>query len=349
MRSRRLTKKGRSVKSRSISLAVKGFAIFYLLFYTASQFTSPTTAYFNDIERIHGSLSAAGDFGGNQPPLELWDKSSLTFEGMTTGGSCKTIFAYIKNSGDGDMDGPSEFEVWWITKGNPKKGQKIYDSGKVPPLAHGEKVKLTYDPGTNPNGQEGVYKFRAFQRPGHGNKYDERKDLWSDSITIAEGMCMAQGVQGLSSDLSEKQDSLENEKADALKKDEKNIGTKKDRKNSGKGASKSKEDQVKNEGSEQDENQSKDSSNSEKRDSNDGNNPDGKSEQTETNDQSTGSKDEGSTTNKKPSTTKTESNSEEAKAVTSETEEKSVNKSKTNEKSSADKETEETEEKGTKK
>ncbi len=76
------------------------------------------------------------------------------------------------------MKGTSEYEVYFSQTGNPKDGKKVAE-GTIESLQSNQSTTLTYKTDVTGN-----YKFRAFQRPGHGNKYDERQDLWSETITV---------------------------------------------------------------------------------------------------------------------------------------------------------------------
>lgn len=112
---------------------------------------------------------------------ESWDKSSLKFTNTKdqTIKACppKEISTRIKNTGE-SMNGTTEFEVYFILKGNPKKGQKVHE-GKIPVIGKNQTIDLKYTAR-----EAGVYKFRALQRPGHGNKTEGRQELWSESIII---------------------------------------------------------------------------------------------------------------------------------------------------------------------
>ncbi|MFD2991111.1 amyloid fiber anchoring/assembly protein TapA [Fictibacillus nanhaiensis] len=144
--------------------SMKTGIIFYFITFTIIYLTGNTGAFFNDYKTTNSSI----EIGTWE---EDWDKSSLKFVGSKC--ECYTISATIKNSGDRDMKGPVTYEVWFATKGNPKSGSKIY-SGQVKALKSGESLKLTYT--TNKNG---IYMFKALQRPGHPGK----GELWSEGIT----------------------------------------------------------------------------------------------------------------------------------------------------------------------
>lgn len=102
-----------------------------------------------------------------------WDKSSLTFQGACNG-DCHLIQAEICNTGDGDMAGPVDFEVWYAASGNPKNGINV-GGGQVPALESGECTDLHFDPQASGN-----YMFKAFQRPGHPGK----GELWSEDCHL---------------------------------------------------------------------------------------------------------------------------------------------------------------------
>ncbi len=107
-----------------------------------------------------------------------WDKSSLFFIGED--GSCELISAEVKNGNDSEgMDGTAVWELYWIESGNPKDGVVI-SSGTIPALGSGESYTMSYNPEDNPNGPNGEYMFKAYQRPDHPGT----GVLWSGSISI---------------------------------------------------------------------------------------------------------------------------------------------------------------------
>lgn len=52
-------------KKRWTTVVIRGFASVYLLFFVTCQLTSPTTAGFNDIEKINGTISVADSFNAD--------------------------------------------------------------------------------------------------------------------------------------------------------------------------------------------------------------------------------------------------------------------------------------------
>ncbi len=109
-----------------------------------------------------------------------WDRSSLEFigEGRRCDGFDTIIWATVQNGGDGDMAGPTTWELWYAPSGNPKNGVLIA-SGVIPPLASGDSYTIEYAVT-----QPGHYIFKAYQRPGHPGT----GVLWSEEIEIS-GLC----------------------------------------------------------------------------------------------------------------------------------------------------------------
>ncbi|WP_312857808.1 amyloid fiber anchoring/assembly protein TapA [Bacillus haikouensis] len=148
-------------------------AIWYATTITSSFINGSTGAYFNDQDQ-RTSVITAGTWSS-------WDKSSLKFpdeqDRKIEACSPAEISVRIKNTGS-TMEGPTEYSVYYAAKGNPKKGSSIVE-GEIQPIINGEisALKATV-------GEPGNYKFKALQRPGHGNKEDIRHELWSETITI---------------------------------------------------------------------------------------------------------------------------------------------------------------------
>ncbi|KAA0548336.1 amyloid fiber anchoring/assembly protein TapA [Bacillus sp. BGMRC 2118] len=156
---------------------IKIITICYVVTVTASFLNSNTGAYFNDHSKVTGILSA-GEW------LEEWDKSSLKFTSQSvevpaSSNSClpAVITATIQNGGS-SMTGNTEYEVYYAEKGNPKNGAKIH-TATIEPITEKQSAKLSFTVD-----KPGNYMFHAFQRPGHGNKYDTRDDLWTNEINV---------------------------------------------------------------------------------------------------------------------------------------------------------------------
>ncbi|MFI8577806.1 amyloid fiber anchoring/assembly protein TapA [Rossellomorea aquimaris] len=148
-------------------------AIWYAAIITTSFVDGSTGAYFNDQDEITGVITAG--------TWSVWDKSSLNFPDKEerTVNACSPIdiSARIMNTGS-SMEGTTEFEVYYAATGNPKDGNNVF-SGDVQPINEGETATLIANVS-----QSGNYKFKALQRPGHGNEEDTRHELWSETITI---------------------------------------------------------------------------------------------------------------------------------------------------------------------
>ncbi|MEI2664701.1 amyloid fiber anchoring/assembly protein TapA [Rossellomorea sp. LJF3] len=164
--------------SKRWSMALQLIAIWYMVIITGTYLSSGTDAYFNDHDQVTGQITA----GTWEVESSQWDKSSLAFinkDQTIVMKACPpvSISTKIKNNGS-EMKGTTEFEVFYKESGNPMKGNKIGD-GIIQPIASKQVDVLTFEV-NNP----GNYKFRALQRPGHGNKDDSRQDLWSETVTV---------------------------------------------------------------------------------------------------------------------------------------------------------------------
>jgi YqxM protein len=170
IRNTRFKKYGR--KNRNAIILAQLLCVGYIFTFGIHFLTFNTEAYFNDNSQVTGKFQA-GTWENE------WDKSSLKFNGNDqTFESCnqKEITVALTNMGS-DMEGPSQYEVYYIDKGNPKDGEKGGD-GVIDPILAKKSISLKFTAS-----KPGNYKFRAFQRPNHAFK-DERQDLWSETITI---------------------------------------------------------------------------------------------------------------------------------------------------------------------
>lgn len=155
-------------------LTAQIIVISYLFTLSTGIITSGTEAYFYDNSQVISNIQA-GSWEN------VWDKSSFKFLNGNTDQvieSCdqKEISVTITNMGS-NMEGPSRYEVYYISKGNPKDGEKVAE-GVIQPITANQSGVLKFTASDS-----GAYKFRAFQRPFHANK-PERQDLWSETITI---------------------------------------------------------------------------------------------------------------------------------------------------------------------
>jgi YqxM protein len=148
-------------------------AIWYAATITSAFIDGSTGAYFNDQDQATGVITAGS--------WSIWDKSSLKFpdELDRTIKVCSpvNISARISNTGS-TMQGTTEYEVYYAANGNPKNGNIILN-GDIQHIAENETTNLIAA-----ISQQGNYKFKTLQRPGHGNKEDTRHELWSETITI---------------------------------------------------------------------------------------------------------------------------------------------------------------------
>ncbi|WP_071458508.1 amyloid fiber anchoring/assembly protein TapA [Bacillus massilinigeriensis] len=169
----RIKKFGR--KNQPVKIAARLLGIGYGLFFTLVLLSGNTLAFFHDASEVSGSITA----GTWQ---EEWDKSSLKFINGSheqTVNSCPPAEIAVEvNNGGSDMKGQTEYEVYFAPSGNPKKGTKVGE-GKIEPILSGKTALLKFQAT-----KAGNYKFKAYQRPGHANKYESRGELWSETVTV---------------------------------------------------------------------------------------------------------------------------------------------------------------------
>ncbi|OCA87809.1 hypothetical protein A8F94_08170 [Bacillus sp. FJAT-27225] len=134
-------------------LLIWSFTLAWLfLMFTASNLTSTTTALFTSQAKFETSIIVDPSF----------DQSTLSF--IDAGYDKKEIFAYLQNTGPGDMATNSTYYVYYSSTGNPvdphgKIGELVFSEGIIPKMAaNGEAIKLTYSPR-----KKGFYMFVAFQ------------------------------------------------------------------------------------------------------------------------------------------------------------------------------------------
>lgn len=164
-------------KNRILIVSVQLFSIVYLLLMFGSYQVSGTNAYFIDIERTSNTISICANYDptiGCNEEQTIWDKSSLSFTSEAF--EEKKIQAVIQNGQNSeDMRGTTKYELFYISKGNPKNGQLV-EEGEIPALKAGETFTIVADAIRG----EGNYIFKAYQRPEHPGK----GELWSEQLTV---------------------------------------------------------------------------------------------------------------------------------------------------------------------
>lgn len=149
IRSLRIKKKSyRSLRKRFCIIGIQWLAIIFLLFCITLQITSPTTAFFNDIDTYEGSISAADDFG-YKPKIKR----------ISEGGNCDKIYAVFKNEGKGDAE-LLKYELLSKKQGN----KQVVKSGKVS-IEAGNTKKLHFNPDKN-----GKYRFKIYKESGNNGR-----------------------------------------------------------------------------------------------------------------------------------------------------------------------------------
>jgi TasA anchoring/assembly protein len=184
-------------KNWSLINATKILAIILLSTVGFIYLTGNTGAYFNDTTSTTGILTA----GFWETISEEWDKSSLEFtEKESVIESCgpTKIVTTIKNTGS-NMNGSTEYFVFYNKNGNPKDGEKVGE-GIINPIESNQTGTIEFNASL-----EGNYKFKALQRPGHGNKDDVRHELWSETITLK---CDESSTNDKNQDTSEEAEKL---------------------------------------------------------------------------------------------------------------------------------------------
>ena len=166
-------------KLHNAAFSLKSLLIL-LLFLIPFSYLKTSNAILSDTEASQASITTTL-WGNVTPTSQQWDKSSLHFdEGYGCQGDCEEIRAKVCNGEDAeDMEGTSTWELYWVASGNPKNGSSIA-SGEIIALESGICLELIYNPAENPDGEEGNYKFKAYQRPGHPGK----GELWSEACEL---------------------------------------------------------------------------------------------------------------------------------------------------------------------
>ncbi|MBP1948183.1 amyloid fiber anchoring/assembly protein TapA [Virgibacillus litoralis] len=197
------------------------FIIWCCILIAGTYFNTHTNASFNDIEEINGKLHVnweQDDVKDPPPEEEYWDKSSLKFSGDNAEyGFCERdvsgLLSGIINGGGGDMNGESEYDVHYHQEKDPNKnrlGDVVY-TGVIQPLKSGESTILKFEPDNLSDLEPGKYKFKAYQRPGHGDPNNETPDgplmeIWGNkAITITQddiNSCIASYTQAEQSNKS---------------------------------------------------------------------------------------------------------------------------------------------------
>lgn len=174
-------------KYKRFVLAFKIITLWYGFLILGMQWDTGTNASFNDIEKVNSAIGTA---------VWSWDRSSLQFLDENTGyGFCnseiKGFYSDLANIGE-QMMGSTVFEIYYVQSGEgPNKnnpGVKIF-TGEVPALKSGQTIRLLYTPDLSTL-KPGKYKFKAYQRPGHGDPQGKDpssglKELWGQEIEVA--------------------------------------------------------------------------------------------------------------------------------------------------------------------
>ncbi|WP_373893399.1 amyloid fiber anchoring/assembly protein TapA [Virgibacillus sp. CBA3643] len=150
----------------------KVIIIWYLIVFSTSYLTADTSAYFTTASGANGKI-AVGD-------LDTVDESSLAFieTNNSTIKSCEpiTLKTVIKNTGKGDMQSESTYDVYYTEKGKPHREKLDLGTGEgtIKALISGETTQLTFNAS-----EPGKYTFVAYQHDEH-----PEEETWSEKIKI---------------------------------------------------------------------------------------------------------------------------------------------------------------------
>lgn len=175
-------------KYKKYVLGCKIIILWYGFLILGMQWDTGTNASFNDIEKVSATI---------ETDVWSWDRSSLQFSDKNKGyGFCsseiKSFYSELINVGE-KMMGSSAFEIYYVESGEgPNKknpGVKIF-TGEIPALKSGQTIRLLYTPDL-PTLKTGKYKFKAYQRPGHGDPQGkdpsaESQELWGQEIAVTK-------------------------------------------------------------------------------------------------------------------------------------------------------------------
>ncbi|WP_068673109.1 amyloid fiber anchoring/assembly protein TapA [Oceanobacillus sp. Castelsardo] len=122
-------------KYRGFWLIAKIAMIWYLLLFSATYFTSTTSAVFSSKVAPKGSIEASD-----------WLKGQYELQFDMSGNPHRTcsIETTVKNTGPGDMEENVKFDVFYVENGNPVKGEKVGE-GRINALKSEESAKVSYE------------------------------------------------------------------------------------------------------------------------------------------------------------------------------------------------------------
>ncbi|MGD7022841.1 hypothetical protein ACQCVK_09625 [Rossellomorea vietnamensis] len=163
-------------KYKVFIISLQMLVLWYSILYGVQQLNSYTNASFNDVEQA-----------GVHIKWEIWDKSSLSFNGQESGGQCGNVYADIKRGNVLVTDSVWQFELFEVSKAKTPIGAPI-DTGEVPKgeINQNGVARLI----SNKVTENGSYQFRVTRPPGHKakNQPDEEgaTHIWNEGLIIIE-------------------------------------------------------------------------------------------------------------------------------------------------------------------
>lgn len=158
-------------KYRKLAVFVQLVTIVYALFITTSLLVTDTKAYYSSTARGNITITSAAYW---------WDGSVFQFPQTSTKNvkACAPIdiSVEIKNVGS-DMKTTHEFNVYYISEGNPKQNGELDGSGVIELIEAGQTGDLIYTAEKN-----GVYMFTVTQPEEYEGNYDPV--IWSKKVHV---------------------------------------------------------------------------------------------------------------------------------------------------------------------
>jgi YqxM protein len=165
-------------RKKNKGLSTKIFLIWFLFIFSAINLpTKSTNALFTSQTSNTSTIKAKATW---------WDRSSLSFTNQF-GGDCNEIYTYIQNNGQGNMQAPTKYYVYFDPANDPVdaqgvKGKLVYQTGTIPKLAANDlPIKLNYKPQ-----QTGNYQFVAFQQSNKPASNGTDIQIEENPVTFSE-------------------------------------------------------------------------------------------------------------------------------------------------------------------
>lgn len=162
---------------RSFLIAFQLLTIWYFIIISTLQLNSFTNASFNDVEELDSSLHVSWY-------IDDWDKSSLSFDGMQSGGKCGRVYAGISRGKNPIQFSTWKYDVFKVSESKTPIGNPI-DTGFVSKEDINESDRVATMV-SNKITENGKYQFRVRRPLGHpGNNQPDPEGytyMWSEAV-----------------------------------------------------------------------------------------------------------------------------------------------------------------------